>query len=92
MDLYHCTELMLNLADKLADAYPLGRPPGELFDETRKFSKTLARDYVRSVGGSQDDIESLADSMMRKFCHRYGWLTERTSTRILQRVEPRGTA
>lgn len=92
MDLYHCEEMMLNLADKLADAYPLGRPPGELFEETQRFSRTLARDYIKSIGGSQDDIDSLVDAMMRKFNHRYGWLTETTSTRILERVEPQGCA
>lgn len=92
MDLFHCEELVVGLADKLAYVYPLGRPPAETIDEVQRLSTEFARAYVRSIGGDRDDIESIAASMMRKFNHRYGWLTETTSMRILQRDEPQGCA
>jgi hypothetical protein len=92
MDLQHCEELVVGLADSLADAYPLGRPPGETFDEVQCLSRNVARDYVKSIGGCNDDIEDIAAAMMKKFHHRYSWLTESMSTRLLTHLEPRGNA
>lgn len=92
MDLQHCEELVIGLADKLFDAYPLGRPPAEFIDEMHKFTRNLARDYVKSVGRSNSEADEIAAAMMRKFNHRYGWRTETTSMRALARAEPQGHA